>query len=139
MIGPNAKLFLAYVEKYRLADRYPEVASMVKQIEMGLISEQVAKICLGRIQPLIEEQIRCFNPLPKAPTQEELGKYDIEFGTLIEDPGVRVGSNETRKVSHSMTAGVTGSGKSNLLRKKIYELSRLKRNLDSSSQDDNSF
>ena len=129
-MGPNTKHFLVLIEKFRLADRYPEVESVVRQIEMGLVSETIAKMYIGRIQPLIEKQKRCFNPLAKVPTQEELGEFDIEVGTLMENPTVRTGSSETKEVSHSMVASVTGGGKSTLLRKKICALSEHKRNLD---------
>jgi len=130
---PLGNQFIRLVKEFRLDDRDPNIRKKVRMIEMGLLSDSMIKILINRIQPLIERQKLCFNPLPKAPTKEELGKFDIEFGELIENPGVRVGSNETKKVSHSITASVTGGGKSNLLRKKICELSKLKRNLDSSA------
>jgi len=72
-------------------------------------------------QTWVEEQKRCFNPFSPAPSQEELGHFDIELGELIENPGVRVGIRIFLKEGpkHVLVAGTTGSGKSNILRRLI--------------------
>lgn len=129
-MGPYATQFIKLVKELRLDDRNPEIDSMVKQIEMGLIPENVIKTCIPCLEPEIEKQKRCFNPLGKAPTQEELGKFDIEIGTLIEREGVRIGIRFMDRPRHMIAAGATGSGKTNLLRVTIHGLGKIKRNLD---------
>ena len=127
---PLGNQFIRLVKEYRLDDRYPNIKKKVKMIEMGILSDSVIKILISRVQPLIEKQRRCFNPLPMAPSKEELPDYDIEVGNLVENPDVRIGIRFKERPHHIIASGATGSGKSNLLRVIIHGLDRIKKNLD---------
>ena len=130
-MGPNAKHFLRLVKEYRLDDRDPNIRKRVRMIEMGLLSDSMIKILINRIQPLIEKQKRCFNPLTAAPSKEELPDYDFEIGTLIENPDARIGIRFKSRPHHIIASGETGSGKTNLIRIIIHELDRIKKDMDS--------
>jgi hypothetical protein len=112
-----AKLY-QLIMQWRLHWRYPqELNRIVKKIERGRMRPQQAKRWLRKIRPWVEQQQRCFNPFGPAPDQETLGEFMVEFGELIERPGTRAGIRSNPR--HLLVAGVTGSGKSNLLRRII--------------------
>ena len=120
------------IKQYRLDWRHPkELKRVVKRIEKGRMQQHQVKRWHKKIQRWIEEQEICFNPLPPAPEQEELGRIDIEVGHLTENPDVRAGIKILDRAGRSVIiTGVTGSGKSNLIRKLIYGIDELNRAYD---------
>jgi len=120
---------LAVIRQYGLA-RFARVKHILFLAEHGKLSETMAKaVLLTTLKPLIEAQELCPNLLPRPPLQEELGTYDLEFGELIESPGVRVGLRLLDRPRHLLISGATGSGKSVLLRSIINALDALNRRL----------
>jgi len=114
------------IKRYRLDWRYPKkLRAILKKIERGRLQSYQARTWLRRIRPWVEEQEKCFNPFPPAPSQEELGQFDIEVGELIENPGVRVGVRILDGPRHMLVTGGTGSGKSNILRRIVNGLDSL--------------
>ena len=78
------------IKRYRLDWRRPErLKRIVKKIEQGKMRPQEAKRWLRTIRPWVEEQQRCFNPLHPAPSQAELGHFDVELGHLKEAPNTQ--------------------------------------------------
>ena len=56
------------VKRYRLDWRHPkELDPIMKMIERNRLRPRLAQIWIRKIQPWIEEQEKCFNPLPAAP------------------------------------------------------------------------
>ena len=123
-MGPNASQLRQIIMKYRLDNRSRQIEALLKKLERGRINESAAAIYLRKIETLVERQKIVFNPLPRAPRIEELAPYDIELGELIENPDVRVGLR-TDHPRHISISGQTGTGKSTLLRRIIYEFDRL--------------
>ena len=127
MSAEAEKLFYL-IKRYRLDWRHPrELRHVMRKLERGTLGQWQARIWLRRIQPWVKEQELCFNPFPPAPNQEELGHFDVEFGELIENPGVRVGIRLLDGARHAIVAGYTGSGKSNLLRRLVDGLDAINR------------
>ena len=102
---------------------------MPKGHERDQINETQAKMHHRRLQPDIDKQKRCFNPLAKAPNQEELGEFDIEVGT-VKETGGRVGIRFMDRPRHLIACGATGAGKTNLLMVVIHGIDRIKKDLD---------
>ncbi|MFC1604020.1 helicase HerA domain-containing protein [Planctomycetota bacterium] len=116
-MNPEAEELYRMIKLFCIDWRHPkELGWIVRKLERGRMTPQLARRWLKKIQPWIEEQRRCFTPFPPAPSQEELGQFDIEIGELIENPGVRVGVRVLDRPRHIITAGATGAGKSNVLR-----------------------
>ena len=107
------------IKRYRLHWRHPVLERIIRKIERDRMRPQEAKRWLRKIRPWVEQQERCFNPFPPAPSQDELGHFDIEVGELTERPGVRVGVRVLDRPRHIIAAGFTGAGKSNVLRRVI--------------------
>ena len=118
------------IKRFRLDWRHPEELSrVVRRIERGLMRPQQARRWLKKIGPWIEQQRRCFNPFPPAPDQEELGQFDVELGELVENPGVRIGVRLIQQAGrHLLISGLTGSGKSTILRRLIDGIDTINRN-----------
>jgi len=110
---------LKQIVNYHLDKRDIQIAVMRSRLENNRVNEGQARIWLQRIQPLVDEQERCFNPLPRAPDQDEMAPADIEVADVLENPGVRAGIRFTDRPRHIITCGATGSGKSTLLRRLI--------------------
>jgi hypothetical protein len=118
---------LGLIKQYNLESRHPvEVRRLMRKIERDQLTPFDVRRWLRKIKPWIEEQQKRFNPLPP-PSQEDLGEFDIEIGELVENPGVRVGIRVVSGPRHLIVAGVTGSGKSNILRRIIDGLDALNR------------
>ena len=121
------------IKRYRLDYRHPrELDPIMKMIERNRLRPRLAQIWIRKIQPWIEEQEKCFNPLPAAPDQETLGSFPIELGKLVGN-GVRVGVS--LKPRQFLVAGATGSGKSNILRRLIDGFDALNRSNSSVHHD----
>jgi hypothetical protein len=119
---------LSLIRQYSLEARHPrELRRLMRKIERDQLTSAGVRRWLRKIKPWIEEQQRRFNPLPPAPDQEDLGRFDVEIGELVENPGVRVGLRVLSGPRHCICAGVTGSGKSNTLRRIIDGLDALNR------------
>ena len=119
---------LGLIKQYNLDARHPvEVRRLMRKIERDQVTPFDVRRWLRKIKPWIEEQQKRFNPLPPPPSQEDLGEFDIEIGELIENPGVRVGIRVVSGPRHLIVAGVTGAGKSNILRRIIDGLDALNR------------
>jgi len=130
MNSEEVNMLYALIKRFRLDWRHPkELERVVRRIERGRMKPQQARRWLRRIRPWVEEQTRCFNPFPPAPSQEELGHFQIEVGELAERPGVRAGIRlgEAGRSCHTIVAGTTGSGKTNILRRLIDGLDTLNR------------
>lgn len=126
-MNPQSVQLYELIKHHRLNWRHPELERIVRKIERDKMRPQEAKRWLRKIRPWVEQQERCFNPFPPAPSQEELGHFDIEVGELTEKPGVRVGVRVLDRPRHVVAAGFTGTGKSNLLRKIIDGLNTINR------------
>lgn len=121
--GHYLKLLLDTIGYYHLADRHPdEIDDIVLMAEHGMLTDSLASAYLLRIQPWVDAQKRCWNGLPRAPTQDEIGEFDVLLGDLVERHGVRVGIRFLDKVRHVLVSGATGSGKSTLLRRMIIAI-----------------
>ena len=119
------------IKQYHLDWRHPkELKRVVRRIEKGRMQPHQVKRWMKKIKPWIEQQEKCFNPFPPAPSKEELGRIDIEVGHLTENPDVRTGIKILDRPRSVIVAGVTGSGKSNLIRKLIYGIDQLNRAYD---------
>ena len=118
--GHYVNQLLQVIEAYRLEDRHPdEIEPIVLAAQHGMLSDAMAKAYLVAIEPWVDAQKRCWNGLPRAPDQEELGEYDIPLGELIERPGVRAGIRLLDRPRHILVSGATNSGKSTLLRRLV--------------------
>ena len=120
------------IKQYHLDWRHPkELERVVRRIEKDRLRPEQVRRWMKRIKPWAETQQRCFNPFPPAPSQKELGEFDIEIGTLKERSDVvRVGLRISDRPRHVICCGETGSGKSNLLRRIIFGLDKLNRSAD---------
>lgn len=127
-MNPDAAKLAQLITRYRLHWRHPELKRLLRRIERDRLTQHQAKRQLRRIKDDIEAQELCFNPFPPAPDQEELGEFDIELGTLTENPASRAGLRILDQPRHVLVAGTTGSGKSNVLRKLVNGLDAINRN-----------
>lgn len=128
-LGPLAQQFLAAVHAYGLADRYPEIRQYLYLAQSGKLSEGMARALLMAIEPLILELERCPSTLPLAGDQNELGRFDVELGELIENPGTRIGIRLLDGPRHIIVFGTTGSGKTTLERQIIHGVDGLGRGI----------
>lgn len=125
--GQYINALLRAIAEYRLDDRYPELAQIVQMAEHGMLSDNLARGYLQKIQPLIEQLERSHNCLPRVAEQDELPEFDFTLAELIENPEVRIGIRLLDRPRHITAAGATGTGKSNLLRALIYGVDQLNR------------
>ena len=118
---PHLDLYL-----WKDQDEAGYIALLARQ---GEIPNSTAKGCLA----LLEEDIEKLKDLPlllhRAPRADqlyEMGKPDIEIGSLKEGDHLRFGIRLTKgRVPHTLAAGSTGSGKSTLFRGMIIKIDSL--------------
>jgi hypothetical protein len=124
----DVQILYRTIKQWLLHYRHPSLERILKRIEKGRMGPDQAKRWLKRIRPWVKQQEIRFNPFGPAPqTQEELGDIDIEIGCLLEKPDVRIGFNLLDRPRHTLITGETGYGKSNLIRRIIYEIDALNR------------
>jgi hypothetical protein len=121
-MGKDVHKFHGLVEAYELEQRrqiYEQLKIPLKLYDLGQLPDSVAGYWVKKLKPCIEELEKCPIPFPLAPTQEELGHYDVEFGRLKENPSVRAGIILDGTPRHLVVSGATGSGKSTLIRRTV--------------------
>jgi Tfp pilus assembly pilus retraction ATPase PilT len=131
-MNPDAEQLYQLIKKYRLDFRHPkQLSRVVSRIESGKMRSSEARRWLKRpfLRRWTDEQQRRFNPFKPAPSREEIDTFDVEIGELVEQPGVRVGIkiiNHPGK--HILISGLTGSGKSTVVRRIIDGIDSINRN-----------
>jgi hypothetical protein len=121
-MGKNAHEFYRLVRTYALEQRrqlYDQLKIPLKLYELGQLPDSVAGYWVKKLKPYIEELEKCPISFPLAPTEEELGHYDVEFGRLKENASARAGIILDGMPRHLVVSGATGSGKSTLLRRTV--------------------
>ena len=116
----EAHEFYRQVKAYGLDKRrqyFEQLKIPLLLYERGELSGSIARYWLNKMKLWIEQLEICPIPFPLAPSQDQLGKYDIEFGKLLENPSARVGLRLNGMPRHLLIGGGTESGKSTLLRK----------------------
>lgn len=114
MIGKWTSQLLRAIVDYRLDDRHPQLATLRARLELGLVSEAMARAYLPTVQQAVNEQIERPNLLPSLPDANQLaphGSWDVELGSLTEDPGQPIGLNILSLPQHSAVIGAPGYGK----------------------------
>jgi len=131
-MNPDAAQLYQLIKQYRLDYRHrKQLSHVVRKIEIGKMRSREARRWLNKplFRRWINEQQRRFNPFPPAPSQEELGTYDVEIGELQEQPGVRVSVKIIHHPGrHLAVCGQTGSGKSTVIRSLIDGVDSINRN-----------
>ncbi|HML74403.1 MAG TPA: DUF87 domain-containing protein [Anaerohalosphaeraceae bacterium] len=121
------QILLHVINRYNLTVQYPELAVYQVQATSGKLSEGMAKAILVQLQSIIDHAIDFPNYLHRDPTEQQLyakGKYDIEIGSLVNDPLIRIGLRYQDKPRHVLSVGATGAGKSTLIRRIIIEVEK---------------
>lgn len=121
------QILLHVINRYNLTVQYPELITYQQLAATGKLSEGMAKAILVQLQPVIDISIDFPNYLHRDPTEQQLndkGKYDIEIGSLVNDPRIRIGLRYLDKPRHVLSVGATGAGKSTLIRRIIIEVEK---------------
>lgn len=125
-LDPEARQLYALIKHYNLDAFNPELARIASLIEKSQLPEGVAGAYLLMIYPLIEHARDHPMPLHRPPSAEELdaeGPPDIEVGSLVHAPELRVGFR-LRQIGSVLISGNAGSGKTTLIRTIIRRIVR---------------
>lgn len=126
MDSPRDEL-LRLIRQHRLDERDARWATVALAIELGLISDYIAKAYLLQIEDWIREAEERPNLLPPGPDAEQLyrdGPFDIEIGTLAGSENLRAGIRIFDNPHHLLVTGSTGFGKTVYLRNYCVSLYR---------------
>jgi hypothetical protein len=128
-VADHVRRLMEAIAKYRLADRSPMVRTWLQLYQMGEFGEDDAELHWWAIQPLLREQERRFNGLPRAPTTAELyGERgpDVVIGRSVEASDVPIGAS-LHGAFHGIIAAQTGFGKTVALRQLVTAIEELNR------------
>lgn len=109
------------IERYNL-QRIPWVARILQSINVGLLSDTLARNLLPRVEQLVDAAIDHPNFLHRAPEYAELypsNPPDVEIGHLVDKPHVRFGLQQSDQPRSILVAGNAGAGKTTLIRNTV--------------------
>ncbi len=126
-MSPHIRYLYDQIQRWRLDNRSDEAKTARMLIERGMMSEDLARAYVVRLQLVIDEIERRSNFLPRPPEMEEIypdGPPSVVLGRCIEAPDVPIGSF-LQGPTHCIFAGTTGYGKTVGIRRFVIEADRL--------------
>jgi hypothetical protein len=120
---------LQLIVQYHLDDKHPYWRTVRLLLERGVLSEPTCKALLHKAEKAAQDQEDYPDFLHRTPTPDQLypdGEPHVRLGTLLDDPDIVFGVRFDRPL-HIVVAGVTGFGKTTLVRillRSIHEFNK---------------
>lgn len=116
---PYVNMLFDAIQRYYLEQREYDLVAQIRYLsQLGKLTDGRARANLIQLAPMIEEQERRMNRLPRCPTSEEMyphGLPALNLGHLVERLDVVLGIDPA--AANAILSGIPGSGKTTLFRR----------------------